>query len=229
MMRALVDYLGRIVTFLALAVLVTATLYFQYFTPPFAAIPSRSMEPLFQVGTLILVEKINPMNIKAGDIIVVDVPAIVQDRYNYPASIVHRVVKVNRLGPDPTFRIKGDNNPEEDPFTVLPEQVAGTVKKSIPYAGYAVLFLHSKQGFYFILSLSIIYVLYVLSEKIEQAGRTLKKGISALIFADVLSRMDEMERTQERSIQRLEQVIHEQNELIAELVKQKNDYSRQTN
>jgi signal peptidase I len=208
-MKRILRALSRMTVFLILSALCGIVLYFQYFTPPFSAIPSQSMEPLLTVGDLIIVEEVVPEDIQQGDIIVVNVPKPVRDRYHYPPSIVHRVVSVKRDEHTLLFRIKGDNNSAEDPFTVVPEDIMGQVRKNIPYAGYPVLFLHSNHGFYFVISSGIIYLLYIMIGIVEQKGSSIKRKITSMFTAEIIEHTKKIEEKQERTLHMVDQSLQQ--------------------
>ncbi|CAM4322520.1 signal peptidase I [Paenibacillus alkaliterrae] len=189
--------------------LILLVFYFQYTTPPFIGIPSRSMEPAFHIGDLVVVKSVPASSIGIGDIIVIDVPELIRDKYNYPSSIVHRVIQVDSNGESLLFRIKGDHNASEDPFTVFDEDIMGKVYAKVPYLGYAILFLHSKQGYRFILISAIIYAIYIMWEIIENRKKIMKQDISDIIFSKILSRIDALEKNQQEQKQLLEQLIAE--------------------
>jgi signal peptidase I len=216
MVRKLSGWIGRLLAFIVLASMLAIAIYFQYYTPPFSAIPSKSMEPTFKVGDLILIKKISPATIEVGDIIVVDVPKPIRDKYNYPASIVHRVTKAEETESNHLFRIKGDNNQEEDPFTVLPEDVGGEVSRSISYLGYPVLFLHSKQGLYFILSAIAIYLIYILIDWFSKKTASIKKSLSSLFVGELVERTTVLEQKQELQLQIVSQSLEKFSSAVEE-------------
>ncbi|HEU5140435.1 MAG TPA: signal peptidase I [Bacillales bacterium] len=193
--------LGRLLGFFIFVLLVGTSLYFHYGTPPFSAIPSKSMVPTFQIGDLVIIEEVTPSDVKVGDIIVVDVPEAVMERFGYPPNIIHRVVKVDRTGGKLQFRVKGDNNGGEDPFTVLPKYIMGTPAASYPYLGYPILFLSSRQGFYFFISALALYLLYVIFEELSKRQISFRRGISSFFFADVFSRTKQIEEGQEKVLE----------------------------
>ena len=107
------------------------------------AIMSNSMAPLFNRGSMVVVQKINdPMDISVGDII------------QYEADnkmITHRVVEVhnNKEGDGSlVFITKGDNSPSAD-APVEAERAVGVIRASIPYIGYPTVWLKeaSKEGY----------------------------------------------------------------------------------
>jgi len=56
---------------------------------PFMPVAGNSMEPELMRGSLILIEPISPSQVKEGDVIVFNVPALIQERYNYPPVVAH--------------------------------------------------------------------------------------------------------------------------------------------
>ena len=102
---------------------------------PFLAVKSGSMRPTLEIGDVIMMEKVNPEEIKVGDVII----------FYKPGSnrlIVHRVVKKTDEG----VYTKGDANPGIDIWSPLPyESIVGRWNGfKIPYwlgVGYASLFL----------------------------------------------------------------------------------------
>ncbi|HET7522146.1 MAG TPA: signal peptidase I, partial [Bacillales bacterium] len=197
--------IGRFFTFFIFAAMLAIILYFQYGTPPFTAIPSQSMVPVFRVGDLVLVEDVDPADVKTGDIIVVHVPEAVRERFGYPPSLIHRVVKVDHTGGHLQFRIKGDHNAGEDPFTVLPKDIMGRAGESYRYLGYPILFLNSKQGFYFIISSLIIYSLFILYDLMKKRDISLRRGVASFLFADVFRRTENIERGQQQILELLKE------------------------
>ena len=100
-------------------------------TMPFLSVFGTSMEPELHAGNLILIEEVSPSDVEVGDIIVFTIPAAVREYYNYPPVIAHRVLHVRTSEQGITFRTKGDNT-GEDPFTVRPEDLKGSVSHQIP-------------------------------------------------------------------------------------------------
>src|SRR4030042_4331408 len=97
---------------------------------PFMPIYGSSMEPTLHSGGLLMIEPIDPQDVKVGDIIVYNVPALVRDYYNYPPTVSHRVIEVMTV-PSLGFRTAGDNT-GEDPFTISPDSIRGTAGNQIP-------------------------------------------------------------------------------------------------
>ncbi|HET7628765.1 MAG TPA: signal peptidase I [Bacillales bacterium] len=193
---------GRITTFLFLAGWGAVILYFQFGTPPFAAIPSTSMIPTFRVGDLVWVEPVSPEKVQKGDVIVVHVPESVRNRFkSYPETIIHRVVEKKQVNGQLQFRIKGDHNGGQDPFTVLPEDIMGIAGKSFHWLGYPILFLSSKQGFYFLLSFCLIYVVFMLYDEYKKREKQLRRGFASLFFGEMYEKTVEIDENQRKLLQ----------------------------
>jgi len=149
---------------------------------PFLPVFGTSMEPELHAGNLILIEEGSPSAVKEGDIIVFSVPAAVREYYNYPPLVAHRVIKI-RTEPALTFRTKGDNT-GEDPFTVRPQDLRGTVSQQIPYLGFPLLFFQSQQGLIFIIIGLSLLALYLYSEELGQGKKKVQRGIFAPVLEE---------------------------------------------
>ena len=84
-------------------------------------VSGNSMYPLFHNGEIVTVGRVEPEDIKIGDI-------IVYKKFDDHMTI-HRIVEVHRLGDKRIcFETKGDNNPSKDEYVVHPHQVIGRVE-----------------------------------------------------------------------------------------------------
>lgn len=102
------------------------------------AVASGSMEPEMPVGSLVLVRKTEPADLKTGDIIVFASPR--KDGEN----VTHRVT-----ANDPERKqltTKGDANESQDPEPVPYDRVVGRVVWHTPKAGAAVMRMQSWYG-----------------------------------------------------------------------------------
>jgi signal peptidase I len=163
-------------------------------TMPFMPVFGTSMEPVLKAGALILIEEISPAEVKEGDIIVFTIPPMVREAYNYPLVIAHRV-KTVITEPALAFRTKGDNT-GEDPFTVRPQDIRGTVSQQIPYLGFPLLFFQSRQGLIFIIITLCLLTIHLYSEQLGRGGQKVQKGI----FAPVIEESRRNSRVMERRI-----------------------------
>jgi len=162
---------------------------------PFLSVFGTSMEPELQAGNLILIEEVLPSDVEVGDIIVFTIPAAVREYYNYPPVIAHRVLEVRTSEQGITFRTKGDNT-GEDPFTVRPEDLRGSVSHQIPYLGFPLLFFQSQQGSIFIGLALLLLALYLYADEISRGRLSLHRGL----FAPVI---EESQRSSQVIAQRL--------------------------
>lgn len=101
------------------------------------AVASPSMKSVFDVGSVLVVEKIKtgdvPERVREGDVI---------QYSNGKISIVHRVMEVRADSGGGVYYItKGDDNPVSDVNPVYPSQVIGIAKFAVPYAGYPAVWL----------------------------------------------------------------------------------------
>src|SRR4030042_1640775 len=189
-------------------------------TLPFMPIYGTSMEPTLHSGGLLMIEPIDPADVKVGDIIVYNVPSMVREYYNYPATVSHRVIKVNTV-PSLGFRTQGDNT-GEDPFTIRPEDIRGTVGKQIPYLGLPLLFFQSQQGVIFAVIAISLLAIFLYGREISRGGGWVHRGIFSPVINEekranrVLSR--KMEAT-EKKIDSTEQALLQFSTAIAEYAK----------
>lgn len=104
-----------------------------------AAVYSGSMVPTLKVGAVALDRTIPARDVKVGDVITFTDP-FVRNRL-----VTHRVVRIFHTHKGLAYRTKGDANAARDPWTIrLPGRV-GRVSFSIPYAGYALWYLHTRE------------------------------------------------------------------------------------
>lgn len=149
-------------------------------TLPFIPIYGSSMEPTLTSGSLLMIDSVNPKDIKVGDIIVYNVPTMVGEYYNYPPTVAHRVIKINTV-PTLGFRTQGDNT-GEDPFTIRPEDIRGTVGGQIPYLGLPLLFLQSPQGMIFAIIALVLLAIFLYGGEITRGGNWVHRGIFSPIL-----------------------------------------------
>ncbi len=104
-----------------------------------AVVYSGSMVPTLKVGSVALDRTIPARDVKVGDVITFTDP-FVSNRL-----VTHRVVRIFHTPKGLAYRTEGDANPARDPWTVrLPGRV-GRVSFSVPYAGYALWYLHTRE------------------------------------------------------------------------------------
>lgn len=104
---------------------------------------SGSMEPALPVGSLVFLERVQPEQVKVGDVISYHVGN---------ARVTHRVVEVGKDATGaPGFQTKGDANAEPDAGMVAASTVDRREVMTLPYVGTASNFVRSRNGFYAII------------------------------------------------------------------------------
>ncbi len=109
---------------------------------------SESMEPVFYKGDIVIIQY-NPSSIDVGDIIVYEA------RWFDCKPVIHRVIEKKESNGNISYILKGDNNTNQDPEPVLPEQVISKVVKIkdnpiiIPKIGYITLWFQEIPKYIF--------------------------------------------------------------------------------
>jgi signal peptidase len=189
-------------------------------TMPFIPIYGSSMEPTLQSGGLLMISGIEPKDIKVGDIIVYNVPSMVREYYNYPPTVAHRVIKINTT-PSLGYRTQGDNT-GEDPFTVMPGDIRGTVGSQIPYLGLPLLFFQSQQGVIFAVVALLLLALFLYGTEIGRGGGWVHRGFFSPVIIEekranrMLSR--QLEGTEKR-MENTEQALEKFSAAVTEYAK----------
>lgn len=107
-------------------------------TGRFLTVLSGSMSPEISAGDMVAVKKVNPQDIREGDII----------SYRRGREYVtHRVVGIASENSRISFMTKGDANDDKDAETIASENLVGKVVFTVPKAGYMVQYVRSPPGF----------------------------------------------------------------------------------
>lgn len=127
-------------TILVAVLLIPAIIY----TAPFlvggcfsSIVMGSSMEPTIRVGSIVIVRKVKPEDVKVGDIIAFKIGE---------SKTIHRVVEKMSEGDSFYFKTKGDANEDPDPWTVRPQDIIGVLHLQIPYYGYLIWFATTPIG-----------------------------------------------------------------------------------
>jgi signal peptidase len=191
---------GRTLAWAALLLVLASVLYVRAGgSAPLVAVPSRSMEPLLHPGDLVLVRPLDPSQVRPGDVIAVRVPTNIRALYSLPPEIVHRVYRRVGNGQNYVFETKGDNNPGLDPFATPPDRVAGEVVRVFRGLGWPVLFLQSRWGLAFLLSLLAVYGLVLASAVLEHAGQGARRLLVGPLVEGLTGPLQELQATVVRS------------------------------
>src|SRR5919109_4086855 len=103
------------------------------------AVYSGSMVPTVQVGGLAVDRVVPARDVRVGNVITF------QDPYVPGRLVTHRVIRIFHTSHGLAYRTKGDANAVRDPWTIrLPGRV-GRVAFTIPYAGYALWYMHTRE------------------------------------------------------------------------------------
>jgi len=117
------------------------------------AVYSGSMVPTLKVGAVALDRSIPSRDVKVGDVITFTDPFVTN------RLVTHRVVRIFHTPKGLAYRTKGDANAARDPWTIrLPGHV-GRVSFSIPIAGYALWYSHTREvrsGFILVAALLLL-------------------------------------------------------------------------
>lgn len=116
-------------------------------------VSTASMEPLYPVGSIVIAKKIDPADLKDGDIISYysAEPAI----YGLPNT--HRILSTQSDETDRLYFVtKGDNNPVADYYPVYTEDLIGKVSFSIGSVGSVLGFLQNRVVLFFLLIVPLV-------------------------------------------------------------------------
>lgn len=145
--------------------------------PPFGlyTIISPSMTPNIKVYDVVFTKKVDPNELKKGDVITF----FSTNAFFGGTPITHRIVDiVEPISGERMFIVKGDANEKADDEKVLASNVVGKVKFKIPQLGRIQFFLASKGGWLIgimIPALSIIaYDLYKIFRLLILRGKLLE-------------------------------------------------------
>lgn len=189
-------------------------------TLPFMPIYGHSMEPTLRSGALLMIKHIAPEDVKVGDIIVYTVPTMVRNYYNYPPTVSHRVIQVNTV-PSLSFRTQGDNT-GEDPFTVRPGDIRGTVGKQIPYIGLPLLFFQSQQGMIFAIIAIALLAIFLYGGELSRGGGWLHRGI----FSPVINEEKRASRVLSRKIEATEKKMDATEQALVQFSAAVSEYAK---
>lgn len=101
------------------------------------AIATGSMVPNLNVGDVVILQRVNPSDVKVQDII----------EFTYgKRRVVHRVVEIKRKPDGLYFITKGDHNPANDINPVYQDQVVSKAIFRMPLLGYPAIWINFSSG-----------------------------------------------------------------------------------
>ncbi len=126
---------------------------------------SGSMSPEFDTGSLAFVQEVDTGELAVGDIITY------RSRADSDSLTTHRIVDIMR-NDSVQFVTRGDANNVNDPNPVLAENVVGRVTGSVPYVGYVLDFVQTRQGLILLIFVpGVLIIAYELSKIIKYLTR----------------------------------------------------------
>jgi signal peptidase len=139
---------------------------------------SGSMAPAIPTGAVVVVQPVQPREVRVGDVITYRRPE------RPDIAITHRVVEVQpapgqgagALTGIPVFRTKGDANGSVDPWEVQLQGIAWRVALSVPLAGYLFVFAQSPVGRTLLLILPSMALLLLWIERTWRSMRSASRG-----------------------------------------------------
>lgn len=113
------------------------------------AVLSGSMEPKIPVGSLVIIKKVEPKTLEAGDIITYKISA--------DTLVTHRVVENNPKTNE--IITKGDANKTNDSSPINYSNVVGKMLFHVPLLGYLSIYMQTTLGVAIICVIVIILIL----------------------------------------------------------------------
>jgi signal peptidase len=125
---------------LALLGLLLAVAVPKFFGYDSFVIYSGSMEPTVKVGSLLVAKPVAAEDLQVGDVIVFRHPE------NPDTTITHRIAGIRQENGERIFTTKGDASANPDPREVRLRGRVGKMAYAVPYLGYLVDFIKTKEG-----------------------------------------------------------------------------------
>jgi signal peptidase len=126
-----------------------------------------SMAPAIALGSVIDVARVDPSDLRVGDVVTIKAP--------HGVLTTHRVTQVVQMPDGLYLQTKGDANAQPDPALVPASAVTGRVDFSLPLLGYFMYMLTTPAGLVSIISLGLTLVFAGLL--IEEIDRTRVKPL----------------------------------------------------
>ena len=173
-MKTTIKKIGNVVTtvlVVAVVLLAIALAGVRLFGLQVYTVLSGSMEPAYHVGALLYDKKVDPAQLRPGDVITF--------MLDEETIVTHRIVEVVPDEEDPSvirFRTKGDANAAEDGSLVHYKNVLGTPVFTIPKLGYFANFVQQPPGLYVAIAFGAVLVLLaflpdLLGDDIKKKGK----------------------------------------------------------
>lgn len=135
------------------------------------SIQTNSMEPVINVGTVVIVKDIEPEDIAVDDIVafMVDITGDGEDEV-----VVHYIAEINVIDNALTFRTKPEISDTIDRWTIEEDDIVGIYQGKIPGVGNMILFTQSWIG-RIIIVLDLVIFSFVYDYLFNKDNRKKKK------------------------------------------------------
>lgn len=134
------------------------------------SVPTGSMRPVLTPGSLAIIHRVSPQDLKVGDIATYINPS------NQTQTITHRIVDIQAGNPI-SFTFRGDANPTRDPQQIVGGRIVGKLIFSVPAIGNVASWAKRPLGLaLFIIVPGLIIIIYELTKlgKIIYGGEPAK-------------------------------------------------------
>ena len=101
---------------------------------------SGSMQPSYDVGDVVLDERVAPDAVRPGDVVTFTDPS------RDGATVTHRVERLTRNGDQVHFVTRGDANNASEKWAVAANGTIGRVRMRVPKVGWALQWARSREG-----------------------------------------------------------------------------------
>ena len=124
---------------------------------------SGSMRPGFSIGGVAITQTIPTSQLKVGDVAVFHPPFLKSTTY------IHRIISIKRINNQYIIHTKGDDNPIADPWSLrITSKNAYVARFTIPFIGYAAVWVHSTSGKKILLTIAgILIIIFITSLLLE--------------------------------------------------------------
>jgi len=141
------------------------------------AVPTGSMRPNINPGSLVLMHSVPANSLRPGDVITYINP------HDMKSTISHRIIKTYKIsGKIPAFVTKGDANPSADQ-PIVGGLVKGKVMLSIPYIGTALSWTHTLIGILIIIYFPALFIMFEEIKRLITYYKQFMPYKSALVLA----------------------------------------------
>ena len=138
---------------------------------PVLVIRGGSMQPAIPLGSLVILDRGVPSDLRVGDVVAFPAPN--------STIVTHRVARLVSIGATPYFGTKGDANSQADPVITPVSAIIGRVSWTLPGVGYLVTLLSVPIGIaaVFLIGATLLGTALLLEElAVDRRERTRRIG-----------------------------------------------------